>query len=115
MRILLPATIDPPTIRKDGSCKLKFDTRELSAEEIFIIMQMRNSEGYVCYAPNEDQIEIPDEPAEVGQKSDSQRLRSVLYIRYKQETEGGKFVGLFETFKKQEMERIIQQEKDKLN
>ena len=115
MKILLPATIDPPSIRKDGSCKLKFDTRELTAEEIFTIMQMRNSEGYVCYAPNEDQIEIPDEPAVTGGKTNSQRVRNVHFVYYKQLTESGEYVGLFETFHKELQERYIESIKNKLN
>jgi hypothetical protein len=115
MKILLPATINPPRIRKDGSCALSFDTRELLSEEIFTIMSLRNSEGWVAYAPNENEIEIPEEPAEVDEKSQSQRLRAVLFVWYKQETEAGRFTGLFETFKKEKMEIIIENVKKKLN
>jgi len=115
MKIILPSTINPPRIRKDGSCSLSFDTRELSAEEIFTIMSLRNSEGWLAYAPNENELEIPEEKAEVDEKSSSERLRAVMYVWYKQQTEKKKFVGLFETFKKEKYEQFIEIIKSKLD
>ncbi len=114
MKVLLPATINPPRFRKDGSCSVSFDTRELSAEEMMVIMGLRNAEGWLCYQPNPDGFEIPKENAEVDQKSPSDRLRSVLFVWYKQEMEAGNFVGLFETFRKEKMEKIIEGVKSKL-
>lgn len=108
MRIQLPAQINPPRLRKDGSASLSFDTRELNAEELMVIMGMRNSEGYLCYASNEDEIEIPEGKAEIGLKSPSERLKNVLYVWYKQEVEKNNYVGLFETFRKDRMESIIE-------
>ena len=115
MKILLPSLINPPRIRKDGSCSLSFDTRELSSEEIFTIMSLRNTEGWVCFAPNETEIEIPNEKAEIDEKSPSQRLRAVLYVWYKQEVKQNNYVGLFETFRKEKMEKIIETIKQKLS
>lgn len=115
MKIILPSQINPPRLRKDGSASISFDTRELTAEEIFTIMSLRHSEGWLCFAPNENELDIPEETAEVDEKSASERLRAVLFVWYKQETEKGKFVGLFETFKKEKMERIIETIKGKLD
>jgi hypothetical protein len=114
-QILLPSTINPPRIRKDGSCSISVDTRELNAEEIFMIMGLRNTEGWFAFAPNENEIEIPEERAETDEKSPSERLRAVLFVLYKQETEKGKFVGLFETFRKEKMEKLIEMIKSKLD
>lgn len=114
LKITLPATINPPRLRKDGSAAISFDTRELTAEEIFTIMSLRHAEGWICFAPNEEQLEIPETPAEVDEKSPSERLKAVLYVWYKQETEAGRYVGLFETFRKERMERIIEGVKSKL-
>src|SRR6185369_13169542 len=109
MKILLPATINPPRLRKDGSASVSFDTRELNAEEIFSIMSLRHAEGWLCFAPNtEDAEEVPEEKAEIDEKSASQRLRNVIFVWYKQEVEAGKFVGLFDTFRKEKMEKIIE-------
>lgn len=115
MKIVLPSQINPPRLRKDGSASISFDTRELSAEEIFTIMSLRHNEGWLCFAPNHEEIEIPEEKAEIDEKTASQRLRAVLFVWYKQETEKGNFVGLFETFKKEKMEKIIETIKSKLD
>jgi len=115
MKIILPSQINPPRLRKDGSASISFDTRELTSEEIFTIMSLRHSEGWLCFAPNEEQLEIPEERAEVDEKSASERLRAVLFVWYKQETQNGKFTGLFETFRKEKMEKIIEGVKSKLD
>ena len=115
MKLILPALINPPRIRKDGSVSLSFDSRELNAEEIYSIMAMRHAEGWLCFAPSENEIEIPEEQAQVDEKSPSERLRNVMYVWYKQEMEAGRFVGLFETFRKEKMEKIIETVKSKLN
>lgn len=115
MRIILPAQINPPRLRKDGSASMSFDTRELTAEEIFTIMSLRHTEGWLAFAPNENEIEIPEEQATLeDEKSPSERLKNVLYVFYKQETEAGRFIGLFETFRKEKMEIIIEGVKKKL-
>lgn len=115
MKIILPSTINPPRLRKDGSASISFDTRELTAEEIFTIMSLRHAEGWLCFAPNQEDLQVPEEQAELDEKSSSERLRAVLFVYYKQETEAGRYVGLFDTFKKEKMEQIIQFVKNKLN
>lgn len=115
MKIILPSQINPPRLRKDGSASIVFDTRELTAEEIFTIMSLRHSEGWLTFSPNEEEIEIPKERAEVDEKSPSERLRGVLFVWWKKETEAGRYVGLFDSFKREKYEKIIQTIKDKLD
>ncbi len=112
--IHLPAILNPISRRKDKSCKLSLDTRELNHEEILTLMSLEGSEMWICLAPNQEDLQVPDEPAEVDEKSPSERLRSVLFVWYKQEVDAGKFVGLFETFKREKMEKIIEGVKSKL-
>ena len=115
MKLVLPALINPPTIRKDGSIKISFDSRELSAEEYMMVMGFRNTEGWLAFQSNEDGVpDLPDERAEVDEKTPSERLRSVLYVWYKQESGKGKYVGTFEAFKVEKMEKIIDGVKSKL-
>jgi len=76
---------------------------------------MRHSEGWLCFAPNPDDIEIPDEEAHLDEKSPSERLRSVLFVWFNQEVKNGKYVGLFETFRREKMEKIIEGVKSKLD
>lgn len=113
-KIVLPTIINPPRIRKDGSASISFDTRELSSEELYMIMSLRNLEGWLCFAPNEGDLAIPEDKAEVEGKTPSERLRNVLYVWYKQETEAGRYAGLFESFKNDKMEKIIDTVKSKL-
>lgn len=114
-KLILPAQINPPRLRKDGSASLSFDTRELNAEEYLMIMGFRNSEGWLCFAPNQGEIEIPEERAELDEKTPSERLRNVLYVYYQQETDKGNFVGMYESFRREKMEQIIQFIKNKLD
>ena len=115
MKINLPVTLNPISRRKDRSVKLSFETRELQSDEILTLMSLEGSEMWVCLAPNEDEIEIPAERAEVDEKSPSERLKAVLFVWFKQETDAGRFVGLFETFRREKMEKIIEGVKSKLN
>lgn len=116
MKLVLPAIINPPTIRKDGSISLKFDSRELSSEEYMIIMGFRNTEGWVAFQANEDGIpDLPETPAEVDEKTPSERLKAVIYVWWKQETENGRYTGIFEAFRKEKMETIINGVKSKLD
>lgn len=115
MKLILPAIISPPSIRKDGSIKLSFESRELTAEEYMMVMGFRNTEGWLCYSPNEDDVaDIPEERAEIDEKTPSERLRNVLFVWYKQQTDAQKFVGSFDTFKREKIEKIIDSIKSKL-
>ncbi len=115
MKILLPASLNPISRRKDKSVKISLETRELNHEELLTLMSLEGQEMWMCLAPNENEIEIPEENAELDEKSASERLRAVLFVWYKHETEIGKFTGLFETFRKEKMESIIEGVKRKLD
>jgi hypothetical protein len=79
------------------------------------VLSLKHTEGWLTFSPNPDDVEIPEERAELDEKSASERLKNVIFVWYKQEVEAGKFVGLFETFRKEKMEKIIQTVKDKLD
>lgn len=116
MKITLPAQINAPTFYKDGSVGIKFDTRELNAEEVMYVLGARNSEGWLLFSTERAEIddsEVPDIKPNLDLKSASSRLKDVIYVHYKQATESQKFVGLFDTFYKEQMERIIDGYKQK--
>lgn len=116
MKIILPVSLNPLSRRKDRSVKLSFETRELSQEEILSLMALEGNEMWIALAPNADEIpNTPDERAEVDEKTPGERLRAVLFVWFKQETEAGKFIGTFETFRRERTERIIEGIKSKLN
>lgn len=115
MKLVLPAIINPPRIRKDGSASIGFDTRELSSEELFSIMQLRNAEGWLCFAPNENELVVPEDNAQVEGKTPSERQRAVLYILYTKEVREGTYVGIFDNYYRDAIERNIKYVKSKLN
>ena len=115
MKVQLPVILNPISRRKDHSVKLSFETRELGDDEILTLLKLEGAEMWLLLAPNEIQQEdIPLEPAELGVKSPSERLKDVLYVWYMQEKERGKECGLFDIWRKTKMEKIIETIKGKL-
>jgi hypothetical protein len=117
MILKLPAQINAPRFRKDGSISLSFDSRELTPEELMFVLGCRNSEGWLMYAQTSEisQQDIPTTKPDLDLKSSSQRLKDVLYVFYKQETDAQKFVGSFDTFYSEKMEKLIEMIKTKLH
>lgn len=116
MKITLPAQINAPRFHKDGSCALSFDTRELTAEELMYVLGSRQSEGWLLFSTeraNIEDSEVPDIKPNLDLKSASQRLKDVIYVHYKQATESQKFVGSFDTFYGNMMERVVEGYKTK--
>lgn len=116
-KLLCPAILDGYTRRKDRTVSLRFITQEKSSIEVMNIDAMLDQFGIMYFRGEEkmnaDEVEeldnidldLYDEP-----KSQSQRLRNVLFILWKQEGEAGDF----KKFYKQKTEEIIQHFKNKL-
>lgn len=116
MKILLPVQLSPVSRRKDKSVVLKLETREMNHEEILTLMSMEGSEAWMSLAFNQEQLpEAPEENAEIEGKSPATRLRNVMYILYKQAVEDGKFVGVFQTYYAERMEKVIERLKEKID
>lgn len=115
-KIILPASLNPLSRRKDKSVKLSFETRELSPDETLSLMALEGAEMWICMSIDQKEADVPDNmgAVEIGEKTPSERLRNVLFVWYKQETDTGKYVGLFENFRKEKMETIINGVKSKL-
>jgi len=118
MILKLPAQINAPRFRKDNSCSLSFDTRELSAEELMYILGVRQAEGWLLFSTEGQNLTveaIPPIKATLDLKSHSERLRDVIFVLYKQSVQDQKFVGDFESFYKTRMEQVIDIIKGKLH
>lgn len=110
--IVLPAGLVSVNDLKDRSAKLSFETRELSNPEFIALRDIRGTQGWLAFSMNEIQEEeIPTEMAETGTKSPSQRLRSVLFLMWKQE----KSLLDFDVWYRSKMETLIQNIKNKLD
>lgn len=110
--------LNPISRRKDKSVKLSLETRELSPSEILTLMSMEGEEGWLMFSSNQDELkeeDLPKENSELNQKTQSQRLRAVIYRLYLQETEKKQFVGTYENFYKERMEKLITFLKGKLD
>ncbi len=117
MRFVMPAILDGYQRRKDRSVSLRFLTQEKTSSEVMSIDEALQQFGILYFRGEEDmnseeieeldkiELDIYDEP-----KTQSQRLRNVLFILWKQEGEKGEF----KKFYKQKTEEIIQHFKNKL-
>jgi hypothetical protein len=83
--IIIPALLETISTLKDGTIKLVFETQELKPSDVGIIFSYRKGLGYLAFKPetfNEDQIKMIEglkvEDFE-HEKSDSKRMRNVLF------------------------------------
>jgi hypothetical protein len=117
MKILCPAVLDGYSRRKDRSVSIRLITQEKTSQEIMRIDEMVDQYGILYFRGQEkmnesevkelDRIELDvyDNP-----KTQSQRLRAVLFLNWKQEGAEGNF----KKYYKQKTEQVIQHFKSKL-
>jgi len=117
LRILHAAILDGYNRRKDKSVSLRFVTQELTTEQVSDIDRALDTFGVLYYRGEEQlnkdevaeldaiELDLYDEP-----KTQSQRLRNVLYKYHQQHGKGD-----FKDFYKTETERIITHYKNKLD
>ena len=86
MEIKLPCILDGYKRKKDRSYSLNFITGlELGKEDRDQIDEAWQQEGWLIFAPNGTQIELPTERASVdGGKTPSQELRAGLFVYHKE-------------------------------
>ena len=107
-----PAILTRIAYLKDGGLSLGFATNELSDEEKVIASRYHQKFGYVLFKENQYKDEdIPDGDASDESKSPSQRLRSVLFIYWKQNKKDGDF----DSFYRREMEKFINHVKEAID
>lgn len=113
--ILVPAIIEGINTRKDKTVKITIGTQEMpagKAGELFAINGQLATVYFSIKGISQDEISAIDsvEPDPVG-KTPSQRLRSVLYLMWKQNNEGYEDKNLHYAH---HMEKIIEHFKNKL-
>ena len=105
------AELSGVSTRRDGSLGIRFTTKELGIEDKLSIMEYNGKYGWLLFSPSAiDDADIPkEEKIEKGTKTDSQRLRAVLYILWKEKSKEPDFQNYYrkqmniiiETIKKQ--------------
>lgn len=98
----------------DGSVRLYVDTPELPAEDMTRLFSLRNKQIWVAFKETElvdNDLDVKPTNGTIKGRSPSQRLRSVIYVLWEQQTDRSQS---FEEFYKTQMEKIIEHLKSKL-
>ena len=115
MKVVLEAQIDGIASKVDGTVTIKISSQELDKSAAGDIFGLRGKHCKVLLSDSnistleEEMIDNTSLVIGKKQKSESQRLRAVLYRYWEQKTEGD-----FELFYKSEMNKIIEHYKSKL-
>jgi len=92
MSILLQVTVENITSRKDKTIKLVLGTQEASPEQVGKLFELLNQLAFILISPkgiNQEQIDAVEAvDVDLGGKTQSQRIRGVLYKLFEQNKEG---------------------------
>lgn len=113
--LLLSTYVENISTRKDKTVKIVLGTQELSPEKAGQLFQMMNSLAATYISKKdigEDEMsQVDSVDPEVGGKSQSQRIRNVLYLVWKSQSEGFKD---FDSYYKFKTEQYIEHMKNKI-
>ena len=103
--IKLPAKIEALSPVASGGMSIRLKTEEMSAERKAELMDYFKKTGWFLFKSDEiGEEEAPEQDSEFGvRKKQSQRLRGVLYVLWRDLGIGGDF----EEFYRQKMDEII--------
>jgi uncharacterized protein YeaO (DUF488 family) len=116
--IVINAILESFRSLKDKTLKLSFETNEPTPEQLNQIAVNSQKYGYLVFSGNQltpEQLESIDKAKNDlydSSKSPSKRLRSVLYVWFEKDNKGFK---TFEDFYLHQMERVINNVKEKLD
>lgn len=105
--VSVPAQVMNMNPKADRSWKLVFETRELNGDEVKILADNFQGEGWLLFKPNSDGIsvaEVPTEKADAGMKTQAQRLRAAIMVLWQHSGRKGDPEAFYRTF----MEKLIE-------
>jgi hypothetical protein len=109
----VPASINSVRTLVDGGTKLDVITNELNPEELAQLFSLKSKFGWFVFKENiitPEDLNLPDVKFEKGDKTPSQRLRSVIYVMWQQSDQSK----TADEFYKYYMDKIIESIKEKL-
>jgi hypothetical protein len=113
--ILVPVQVENISTRKDKTVKLVLGTQELSPAKAGELFNLLNTVGMAYLCPkgiNQNEIDQVDRlDPEFEGKTQSQRIRSVLFKLFQQDSEGFKD---FDNYYKGKTEKVIEHFKAKI-
>jgi hypothetical protein len=92
--IILPAILDGLRTLSDKTLKITFNSQELNPQDLLGLMENLHQFGYLAFknepfkADEKEMMQELKSDFEFKEKSSAQRLRSILYIMYKNNNEG---------------------------
>lgn len=105
------AIIEGIRAKKDRSLGLTITTPELSVKEKALFMELQSINVNLLITPSDEpKAEEYKVDTDLEQKSQSQRMRSVIFILWKQDPKGKEFPDYY----RDKMEKLIQYLKDKI-
>ena len=98
--VSVPAQVVDLKPRQDRSWKMSFETRELSGEDVKVLADNFQGEGWLLFKPNGEAFEASEIPvidADAGIESPSVRLRKRMYVYWKQQGRKESFEAFYMT------------------
>lgn len=115
MSLLLQVTVENITSRKDKSIKLVLGTQEATPDQAGKLFELLNQLAFILIDPkgiNQEQIDAVEAvDVDLGGKTQSQRIRGVLYKLFEQDHEG---YSNFDNYYKAKTELYIEHLKKKI-
>ena len=117
MKILKQVTLTKASRKADKSVSIQFVTdTEQTPEELMEMDRMISTRGILYYSDRGELTqaeidELDNVDIELEGKTQSQRMRSVIYVYWQQLGQNGEFKDFYKSY----TEKIIQQIKDKLD
>lgn len=106
----LPAYFIGFSSKADGSASLRFATQELVAEDFAELKRNHNAFGWLVFSENKNE-DVPEENAPEEGLSPSKLLFKRMFKYWKEKINEGDF----DTWRKQQLEKLGQHYLDKLN
>lgn len=94
----------------DRSISMSITTPELTAEEVAYFFQLQGSSLEMLLSPKDEEAPTVKIDKDLNSKSQSSRIRAILYILWKQDNEDMDY----ETYYKAKTEKIIEHLKSKI-
>ena len=109
--VLFNGVMTGASTRSDGSMAVRISTGELIPEDKLVLFNLQNIPCAVTLKPNDADAAPPKEiKGELSTRTQSERIRSVLFVWWKQLGEPGEFAAFYDS----ETEKYIAAVKTKL-
>ncbi len=111
------STISKIESMSDGGLRLRVDTQELNPTAEWALMQLRGKIGWFCFSESEPVVpsEAPSVTDKTEGKSQSQRIRSRLYVLFSKLVDSGKTQLSFEQFYQNETGKVFHQISERID